>query len=91
MAKSDWLQSEISLKRHEIMVLQAKLIDAIGRETGVRPGTVVKKNGREFKVTRLEGESAEYISVYGAPKKLNGEFARRDVWLGWPRNVEVVR
>lgn len=91
MAKSDRLQSEISLKRHEIMVLQAKLIEAIEQETGVRRGSVVRKNGREFKVTRLEGESAEYMSVYGAPKKLNGEFARRDVWLGWPRNVEVVR
>ena len=90
MKKSQEIQAEISLKRHEIMVLEAKLIAAFGAETGIRVGGVVKKNGRKYQVTRLEGESAEYMSVYGAAKKINGEFARRDIWLGWPKNVEVL-
>jgi hypothetical protein len=90
MAKSEFFQQEISLKRHEIMVLQAKLIDAIGRETGVRPGTVVKKNGREWQVTHLEGESAQHMAVYGVVKTKYA-LGRRPVWLGFPSSLEVVK
>jgi hypothetical protein len=87
--KSIAIMAEISKMRHDIMVLQSKLIDAVGVETGVKVGVVVKKAGREYQISRLEGESAEHMSVYGVVRKLDGSFARREVWLGWPTSVEV--
>jgi hypothetical protein len=89
--KSVEIMAEISKMRHEIMVLQSRLLDAVGVETGVKVGVVVVKAGREYQVTRLEGESAEYMSIYGSVRKVDGSFARREVWLGWPTSVEVKR
>lgn len=88
--KSDEIQAQISLKRHEIMVLQARLVDVIGRETGVKKGTIVKKNGREWEVTHLEGESAQHMAVYGVVKT-KYSVGRRNVWLGSPSSLEVVK
>jgi len=88
--KSDEIQAQISRMRHDIMVLQARLVDAIGRETGVKPGTVVKKNGREWQVTHLEGESAKHMAVYGVVKT-KYSLGRRPVWLGFPSSLEVVK
>ena len=89
--KSEEIQAEIILKRHEIAALQAKLVEALSIETGIHVGGIVKKDGRKYQVTHLDGESAANMSVYGAPKKVNGEFARRDLWLGYPVDVEVVK
>jgi len=88
--KSEEIQAEISRKRNDIMGLQARLVDAIGRETGVKQGTVVKKNGREWEVTHLDVESAQHVSVYGVVKTKYA-VGRRNVWLGSPSSLEVVK
>lgn len=85
------LRGELDRKRLEIEELEKRLIDVLSLETGIKVGSTVTKDGSEYLVVRLEGESAEMLSIYGAQRKLNGEFASRCKWLGWPRDVKVVR